>query len=54
MTISFANCLTGRRGLAIALAVTSAAFAVVLTISAVAFCARKKILKRRKGTTVLI
>ncbi|TQD83175.1 hypothetical protein C1H46_031280 [Malus baccata] len=41
----------GRRGLAIALAVTSAAFAVVLTISAVAFCARKKILTRRKAAS---
>ncbi|XP_021833787.1 cysteine-rich receptor-like protein kinase 3 [Prunus avium] len=38
----------GRRGLAIILAVTSAVFAVVLSIFSVAFFTRKKILKRRK------
>lgn len=40
----------GHHHLAIILAVTSAAFALVLAISTTAFLTRKKILKKRKGT----
>ena len=42
--------VSGRHHLVIIVAVTSAALALLLAISAFAFLTRKKLLKRRKGT----